>query len=134
MATTKARYNQLICIAENVLQNNDTGLLDGARMRAINESYNGKIAAFGVSVAMTGLLPTLVNYYADKESRDTNTRNILDVIAKMFSEDISTTLQFQNAKALLRYAIVNANDKKFKQDVIDCSVALKQVFRTYIEH
>lgn len=136
MITSKTRNNHLIGIAEQVLQNNDTGLLKDNKTKASNESYNGKIAAFGVSVAMSGLLPTLAIYYSEKDSRNVNLRNILDVLAKMIHKDRNGNCPIRDAHTLLKYAIDNRNNellnKQFKKDLLDSSIALKQVFRTYM--
>ena len=101
--------------------------------QTIEDSYNGQTAGFGVSVAMSGLLPTLAIYYQDaSDSRIIDRRKILLAIGKMIQKD-KPELQIFDAESLLRVAmrcdpsIVN----QLKQEVIDCAIALKQVIRTY---
>lgn len=124
----------LILLAETVLQNST--LLEGESRTEIQDSYNGQIAALGVSVATTGLRPTLAIYYQDKpdaaEPRKVNRRAVLEIIAQMIEFPRSSPLEDRNAKALLAYAISESADLNWlKREVIDCSVALKQVVRTY---
>lgn len=137
MMTSKARNNHLIGIAEQVLQSNETGLLKDNKTKASNDSYNGKIAGFGVSVAMSGLLPTLAIYYSERDSRNVCLRNILDVLAKMIHADKNEYSTIRDARTLLQYAINNKHSevlkKQLKKDLLDSSIALKQVFRTYME-
>jgi hypothetical protein len=132
MATSKKRNNDLIETAEYVLQSKDIYLLDKTKTSVASESFNGKIASFPVSIAMTGLLPTLAIYYLEKESNDTNLRYILDAIGKMIYKDRNNSGEIFDAYTLLHHAIQNKEDKQLVKDVIDCAIALKQVFRTYI--
>lgn len=137
MATSKKRNDELMQIAEYVLTHNNTGLLKDGNTRVSNDSYDGKIAGFGVSIVMSGLLPTLAIYYSKKESEDLYLRNILDVIAKMIKKDRGTDCSINDAVSLLRYAIntkLRTSDCDIlKREILECSIALKQVFRTYME-
>lgn len=115
-----------------ILKENDT----------VDDSYNGLVAAFGVSVAMTGLRASLAIYYHKAERRD-----ILEILTKMllsytsdcsyrFRNDVKKngiTINVSNAESLLRYTFYSPIDevKKLQKEIIDCSVALKQVIRTY---
>lgn len=146
----KRRNDDLILIADQAL--NETGVLfKNGSPGVILDSYNGQIAALPVSVAMSGLLPTLAIYYQDKsENRSkVNRRAILTVIARMISEDAGNGLAYKDAEALYRGIIsLYENLWKAKADekeigdlkkavkavnalVIECSIALKQVVRTY---
>ncbi|GHT33824.1 hypothetical protein AGMMS49574_20270 [Bacteroidia bacterium] len=107
----------------------------------INEKYDGKISAFGVTVALSGLLPALAIYF--KESSEVKTRPILEVIAKIIvvdreydqhsqlSEKIEETDSI--AKGLVGHTInLSENERKeLKKYVLDAAIALKQVVRTY---
>lgn len=123
----KQRYESLIQEAEQALQ--DSSILQSGNK--IFKSYNGQVAALGVSIVMSGLLPTLAIYYQDYKANDNKNayrRNVLDVIAKMLGN-------FDNGTALLQRALANdVNSMEFtnlKTDIINASVALKQVIRTY---
>ncbi len=108
----------------------------------IEEAYNGSIASLSVSIAMSELRPALAIYYQDKPNSASkpkaNRRSVLDAIARIITKDaaerklgkwdFSSNEDF--AKNLFDYA-VNNEDKDLKQEVIDCSIALKQIVRTY---
>lgn len=90
----------------------------------INESYNGQTAALGVTIVMSGLMPALAIYYQDEGTGEFSKRKILDAVAHMLSH--------ADAKALFQFALKSDTDlKALKREILDCSVALKQVIRTY---
>lgn len=135
----KTRNNELIKLANDKLR--ESNIPTGKNKENIAESYDGKTAALSVSVAMSDLLPTLAIYYQDFDDNHPNNpcrRNVLNVVAKMITKPDSEE-KFSDAKDLLRYALnLDKNDdrdmeklKQLKGDVIDCSIALKQVVRTY---
>lgn len=106
---------------------------------SIYSSYDGQVAALGVSIATIGLIPTLAIYYQDKaddnkENDKPNRRTVLNVITSMLDQYYG--YQFGgNSKELLSFAITNAQNetqlKELKTRVINCSLALKQIVRTY---
>lgn len=101
--------------------------------QTIEDSYNGQTAGFGVSIAMSGLLPTLAIYYQDaSDSRTIDRRKILCAIGRMIRND-KPMLQIVDAETLLRVAMRcdSSAEKQLKREVIDCAIALKQVIRTY---
>ena len=131
----KTKNNMLISIADSVLQTSPI-LKDGV----IKDSYNGSVAALSVSVAMSGLRPTLAIYY-HKEER----RHILDIVEKMLDSSDNKYFNFEqvskdnriiavnDSKTMLEYAFY-CNDKQlkdFQTNFIHCAIALKQVIRTY---
>lgn len=140
----KTRNNQLVKLADKALReqvanpNQGVSRILSANSCDIEDAYNGSIAALGVSIAMSGLLPSLAIYYQDKPNSNTrpkaNRRSVLDVIARMITLDESTQWDFSNsskfAENFLRYAI-NNNTSQLKNEVEECAVALKQVVRTY---
>lgn len=130
----KKRNNYLIGIADKALHDEGHILKNGS----IDDGYNGQTAALGVTVAMSGLLPALAIYIQKgSESRGVNRKNILDVIGKMIQEDktFSIMQEIQDADTLWTAALATKEgETEFRQlqnEVIDCSVALKQVIRTY---
>lgn len=125
----KSRHAELIRLAnEKLLTSNLLGE-DGS----IAETYNGKIAALSVSIALMDLLPTLAVYYNDSDTGICK-RNILNVVATMITNPQSTQA-FSDSTELFSYAISVQRDptvlKSLKREIIDCSIALKQVVRTY---
>ncbi len=130
----KKRNDYLIAIADKALYEENNILRDGC----IKDGYNGQTAALGVTIAMSGLLPALAIYIQEgSESRGVDRKNILDVIGKMIheDEDFSIMKEICDARTLWTTAIAaKKEESEFKQlqkEVIDCSIALKQVIRTY---
>ncbi len=125
----KTRNNELIKLADEKLR--ESKMFSD---NSIDEKYDGKTAALSVTVAMSDLLPTLAIYYQDYNGKEPDApcrRNVLDVVARMITKPKKEE-KFSDAEDLLRYAINNTDDLKYlKQEVIDCSIALKQVVRTY---
>lgn len=131
--TKNERNNYLMQKADEVLLANNY-MFDKKDELSIKESYNGQIAAFGVSVAMSGILPTLAIYYKEKSSTEVNRRDILEVLARMIMDDkekVSPTID--NAENLFRFAIEcsDAERNSLTKELIECAIALKQVVRTY---
>lgn len=134
----KTRNNELIKLANDKLR--ESNIPTGNNKENIAESYDGKTAALSVSVAMSDLLPTLAIYYQDFDSKHPDNpcrRNVLNVVATMITKPESGE-EFSNAKDLLRYALSLDKEeedmtklKNLKKEVIECSIALKQVVRTY---
>lgn len=150
MATNKNRMNDLIKWADQALQEQSKQHAPGCSKvliksedpksnNTINESYNGSVAALGVSIAMSELLPTLAIYYQDKPNSTAkpkaNRRSVLDVIARIISMDTEYSKDFSAGNKypenLFDHALEQGNDSALKQEVIECSIALKHVVRTY---
>lgn len=134
---SKKKNNELMQYAESALTQGVGTILNRSKFE-IQDSYNGQIAAFGVTIAMSGLLPALAIYYQkSSEKCAVDKKNILEVIGKMIEMDQEfnkiLNLRINSAETLLREAIkLNSNDlKKLQKEVIDCAIALKQVVRTY---
>lgn len=133
----KTRNNQLIKLADEALRST-RALFKANDTVDIDESYNGHIAALGVSIAMSGLRPALAIYYQDSKTK-VKRRAVLTVIAKMIQSDSnrdlegSTDTNFNDAQSLFDYALSISEDrlKDLSREVEDCSIALKQVVRTY---
>lgn len=129
----------LITIAENVLKDTKEESFSLFKKKGVNdeilESYNGQVAALGVSILMTGLKPTLAIYYQDAPGVENGSPDkayreyVLEIIAKMLKA--YKNYEYENAKELVRKALAMDDDSKLKTDIINCSVALKQVVRTY---
>lgn len=127
--------------AESVLQDTEwvCSLFKDEGKTTIYDSYNGQVAALGVSILMIGLKPTLAIYYQDapkKEKGKAYRRALLEVIARMLrlKEDKEV---YESAESLVRYVLdgekklSEQEEKKLKTDILNCSIALKQVIRTY---
>lgn len=100
----------------------------------IYESYNGQVSSLGVSILTIGLKPSISVFYQDapKQEGDYNDayrRVILEVIAKMLSQ-YRNNYHYSNARELCR-AVIDDTSDSMKTDIINCSIALKEVIRTY---
>lgn len=136
----KQRNKELIMCAEKVLRASKEKTYslfkDKSSEYKILESYNGQVSALGVSILMTGLKPTLAIYYQnapDKEGPKQNTAYrifVLEIIARMLKED-NEKWSYDTAEKLVRHALEVEDDSGLKTEIINCSVALKQVIRTY---
>lgn len=115
MAMNKNENEELMRKADEVLRRKDTILEENG---SIDSAYNGQVSALGVSILMIGLKPTIAVYY-----QDTKRKKLLDVIAKMLDRE-------DGAEGLTR-EIVRDKDDSLKTRILNCSVALKQVIRTY---
>lgn len=118
----KQEYETLVIRADEKLQNSN--LFDDESHQKIHKSYNGYVAALGVTVLMIGLVPALVVYYQDNKDNVCR-KNVLEVIATM--------LGYETARVLLDTALHSSDNEKnvLQKKVIECSTALKQVVRTY---
>lgn len=110
----KKENGDLMRKADEVLRRMDTIL---NRDGSIDSSHNGQVSALGVSILMIGLKPTIAVYYQDDKRR-----KLLEVIARMLNK--------KGAEELTREIVKDPNDS-LKTDILNCSVALKQVIRTY---
>lgn len=134
----KKLYKELMTIAEEILQSNDCPLYKCPG--TIYESYNGQASALGVSTLMIGLKATLAIYYSDapnKSPKVIDNKNyydkayrklLLDVIVKMLNKK-NTTLY--STYDFVHTVMLASDENQWKTDLIDCSVALKHVIRTY---
>ena len=139
----KKRNDLLIRIADKALRTCSSTLFINDQHKDIQDSYNGQVAALGVSIAMTGVMATLAIYYNDKPNETTpikaNRRTVLTIIAEMIKEDSNLDLDgmkdnsFDSAKNLFEYSLLlnEVGLKKLGKEIIECSIALKQVVRTY---
>lgn len=132
--------NRILMVhAEKVLQDNNCPLYKEAGI--IHESYNGQVSALGVSTLMIGLKATIAVYYQDEPLKDDRNkvfkkkayrRCLLEVIVKMLNLKNKTT--YTDAKEFVGKVMENidiSQEEQWKSDVVNCSVALKQVIRTY---
>ena len=123
----KELNKELMTIAEELLQSEDCPLYKEPGV--IHESYNGQVSALGVSVLMIGLKATLAVYYSDSGGDNKAYRKLLlDVIVKMINRKYDTG--YANTAEFVR-AVMSNDNEELKTRVINCSVALKQVIRTY---
>jgi len=130
----KSRNEKLMQLAQKALDGD--GAIWIKEGQSILDAYNGQIAALSVTVALSGLRPALAIYYQDKPNAGTKRkayrRTVLNLIARMITQDDEYHNNPDGSEALLRHALDESTDLKFlKKEVIECAIALKQVVRTY---
>lgn len=120
----KDTNKELMESAERILKKwEQCPLFKDRASKTIYESYNGQISALGVSILMIGLKPTIAVYYQDEPKQgEAHRRCLLEVIAKMLGCD--------DLDAFMRNVLASSEEER-KTEIINCSVALKQVIRTY---
>ena len=129
MATTKERKNQLMEWADDVIKHST--IYNNDREEIVSDSYNGQIAAFSVSVALSGLKPAMALYNSGKGSSDVdNKKEIIDLLAAMYGKD---TGRQTGADAFFTMVIqANGTDlADLKKKIIEYSIALKLAVRTF---
>lgn len=125
MTTTKERKNQLMVWANEVIGSSSI-CKDGV---IISDSYNGQIAAFSVSVALSGLKPAVALYYSGKGSSDVDKKEIIKLLAAMYSKEKKNQT---NADAFFQL-VINANEDLavLQKKIIEYGIALKLAVRTF---
>ena len=126
MAISKERKNQLMAWANEVI---DTSSIckDGV---IVSDSYNGQIAAFSVSVALTGLKPAMALYYSGRGSSDVDKKKIIELLAAMYSKEKGVV---KDADAFFK-EVIKSNDREmagFKKQILEYGIALKLAVRTF---
>lgn len=126
MAISKARKNQLMVWANDVIAASAIcreGII-------VSDSYNGQIAAFSVSVALSGLKPAMALYYSDKGSAEVDKKEIIKLLAAMYGRETNTVVR---ADDFFRTVIQSAGGEldAMKKRVIEYGIALKLAVRTF---
>ena len=76
---TKERKNQLMVWADDVIRH--SGIYKNEEI--ISDSYNGQIAAFSVSVALSGLKPAAALYVRGKGSAAVDKKEVIELLVSM---------------------------------------------------
>lgn len=126
MVISKKRKNQLMVWANEVIGSSsicNNGVI-------VSDSYNGQIAAFSVSVALSGLKPAMALYYSGKGSSDVDKKEIIKLLAAMYSKEIGSE---KSADAFFQQVIdTNGNELAgMQKKIIEYGVALKLAVRTF---
>lgn len=127
MSTNKDRKNKLVGLACDVV-----GKSSICTKGTINKSYNGQIAAFSVSVAMSGIKPIMAIYMSDSDKAAVDRKKIVELIAQMHKNDGGTNSD--TAEDLYKKVIeINDGNKLagLTGKIIEYAIALKLAVRTY---
>ncbi len=125
MATSKERKDQLMVWANEVI--GSSSICHNGEI--VSDSYNGQIAAFSVSIALSGLKPAMALYYSGKGSSDVDKKEIVKLLAAMYSKENTPTDADKFFQLVIRAA---GNDLAvLKKRIIEYGIALKLAIRTF---
>jgi CRISPR-associated protein Cmr5 len=88
--------------------------------------FNSYIASFPASVIQSGLVPALA-FYCGEAASEGDRSLIIEAIAAMLSEKYPT---FTSAQAMFKSCVISYNRAQ-QEDIINASIALKLMIRTY---
>ena len=128
MATTKQHKSELMKWADESIRH--SSIYNQERREIISDSYNGQIAAFSVSVALSGLKPAIALYYSGKGSSDVDKKKIVELLASMYTKHKG----IQTTADVLFDKVINATvseEVSLKKDIIEYGIALKLAVRTF---
>lgn len=97
---------------------------------SINASYNSQIAAFPVSIAFIGLIPTIRHYNNPDSEASINKSKILELIDSMYLYDNKNDNP-QGSVEHLCDLVEKQSDNGIREKIIKYALALKPVIRTY---
>ena len=114
-------------LANDAIKNNPSIYKNG---KIVSESYNGQIAAFSVSVALSGIKPAVAIYYSEKSGSDVDKKVIIQLLATIYSMDKGTQI---DADAFYSKIIKATGDEEanLKRNIIKYAIALKLAVRTF---
>lgn len=128
MAISKKRKDQLMLWADDVIR--DSRIYNRTDNVINNEAYNGQIAAFSVTVALSGLKPAIALYNSGKGSSDVDKKKIIELLAAMYSKE---TGQQISADSFFKH-VIDAKGKELaglQKMIIEYGIALKLAVRTF---
>ena len=96
----------------------------------VSDSYNGQIAAFSVSVALSGLKPAMALYYSDKGSSEVDKKEIIKLLASMYGKETNAVVRADDFfRTVIRAQ--GADLDAMKKRVIEYGIAMKLAVRTF---
>lgn len=127
MAISKERKNQLMVWADDVIRH--SSICNQSTMEIVSDSYNGQIAAFSVSVALSGLKPAVALYYSGKGSSDVDKKEIIKLLAAMYSKENPS----KNTDEFFQMVINAGNNElpALQKKTVEYGIALKLAIRTF---
>lgn len=97
--------------------------------KILDDVYDGYLASFGATVIISGLIQTLAVYEADKKRK-----KVLNAIATVCAVEFNNTIATTGGQ-LLQLCLDNYTNKQqlnlWREKILDASVALKMMIRTY---
>ena len=126
MATSKERKNKLIAWADETIRN--SRIYENGEI--ISESFNGQIAAFSVSVALSGLKPTMAVYYDQDSGSDVDKNMIVELLADLYNKDKQTCYKSKEFYDKI-IGLEPQEEPNKRRDIIEYAIALKLAIRTF---
>lgn len=116
-----------IPVALAVLADSTLGIVLNGK---VDKTYNGYISSFGASIISSGLLPTMIFYSKSAEGNSDADRSLIPrAIEMMLKNNVVGVLS--NNQKLLQQIVTRYQDKRLKQKIQECAIALKLAIRTY---
>ena len=128
MTISKERKNQLMVWADDVIRH--SSIYNKTTQEIVSDSYNGQIAAFSVSVALSGLKPAMALYFSGKGSSDVDKKEIIKLLAAMCSKENNSKT---DADAFFNQVITTDGNAlaDLQKKIIEYGIALKLAVRTF---
>ncbi len=124
---SKKRKDQLIKWADEVIRSSSIY----HRGMIVSESYNGQIAAFSVTVALSGLKPAMAVYYSGKGSSDVDKKEIIGLLAAMYVKDGHDAVNSEDFYSLVIKTSEQEKLAALQKVIIEYAIALKLAVRTF---
>lgn len=121
--TNRDKINDLLKNADDALK------LDIVDNGIVKDGYDSAIAAFGPTVVLSGLMPAMAFYCATNKTdkRKADKSLVIKAIALTLFQKYKKT----DHKELFEHCLNHLNDEKLMADIVDASIALKIMVRTY---
>jgi CRISPR-associated protein Cmr5 len=109
---------------------------NGKDVRIVDEKgetekvFNSYIASFPASVIQSGLVPALAFYCGEAASEGDRSLIIEAIAAMLLEKDPEKYKNFTSAQAMFKSCVVSY-DRAEQEDIINASIALKLMIRTY---
>lgn len=125
--THRSNIDALLKVADEALKK------EIVKKGIVDDGYDSAIAAFGPTVVLSGLMPTLAFYCAEKkhEKSKTDKRKVINAIALTLQLKYGWTDHNQLFGHCLNNQSNSLAIEKLTIDIVDASVALKMMVRTY---
>ncbi|MFN8304383.1 MAG: type III-B CRISPR module-associated protein Cmr5 [Saprospiraceae bacterium] len=123
------RINNLLNAAMTALQNSNPRIVNDKSML---KEYDGYAAAFAPSVITAGLRATL-SFYTDVHKGENNDTPRRNHVLKVLYDIYQSMPGHLTGESLLDIALETnqSDERRLRQDLIDCSIALKLVMRNF---
>lgn len=121
--TNRDKINNLLKSADDAL--NFEIVVNGT----VKDGYDSAIAAFGPTVVLSGLMPAMAFYCATNKTdkRKADKGKVIDAIAQTLNQKYNKN----DRKELFEHCLNNPKNEKLMADIVDASIALKIMVRTY---